>query len=46
MNRLVLFLTILEILDDESSNTTFRNKNGGTNLADQIVTINLCEIRS
>ena len=27
INRLVLFLTVLDIPDDESANSTFRNKN-------------------
>ena len=26
MNRLILFLTVLDIFDDESVNSTFRNK--------------------
>ena len=36
MNRFVTFLTVLDIFDDESVNSTFRNlKNGGTKRADQ-----------
>ena len=39
MNHLTIFLMIFNILDDESTNTTFRTfrnkKNGGTNMADQ-----------
>ena len=42
MNRLILFLTVLDIFDDEIMNSTFRNKK----MADQKLysNINLCEI--
>ena len=48
MNRLMLFLTVLDSFDDESVNSTFRNKkNGVTEMADQQsnLNINLGEIR-
>ena len=36
MNRFVTFLTVLEIFDDESVNSTLMNKkNGGTKRVDQ-----------